>query len=72
MLGCMSWRTVNGSGGADMFTRYLPWFRWFAWRPVDTDDRGWVWLRMVWKRREIHAPDGIGAFRTWAYVVGEK
>ena len=28
-----------------------PWFRWFAWRPTLTVDRGWRWLRPVWKRR---------------------
>ena len=22
-----------------------PWFRWFAWHPVWTTDRGYVWLR---------------------------
>lgn len=27
-----------------------PWFRWFAWRPVCTIDRGWRWLRPVWRR----------------------
>ena len=27
------------------------WFRWFAWRPVRTLDRGWRWLRPVWRRR---------------------
>ncbi len=27
------------------------WFRWFAWRPVCTIDRGWRWLRPVWRRR---------------------
>jgi len=27
-----------------------PWHRWFAWRPVKTVDRGWVWGRMTWKR----------------------
>lgn len=27
------------------------WFRWFAWRPVETIDRGWRWLRPVWRRR---------------------
>ena len=27
------------------------WFRWFAWRPVHTVDRGWRWLRVVHKRR---------------------
>lgn len=28
-----------------------PWFRWFAWRPTRTVDRGWRWLRPVWRRR---------------------
>lgn len=28
-----------------------PEFRWFAWRPVNTVDRGWRWLRFVWRRR---------------------
>lgn len=27
------------------------WFRWFAWRPVETVDRGWRWLCPVWRRR---------------------
>lgn len=27
------------------------WYRWFAWRPVETVDRGWRWLRVVHKRR---------------------
>lgn len=26
-------------------------FRWFAWHPVDTGDRGWRWLRFVWRQR---------------------
>lgn len=29
------------------------WFRWFAWHPVKTVDRGWRWLRFV-NRRRIH------------------
>lgn len=28
-----------------------PPFRWFAWHPVDTADRGWRWLRPVWRQR---------------------
>lgn len=43
----------------EMNDRYLPrfgnpitpWFRVFAWRPVQTVDRGTVWLRRVYKRR---------------------
>lgn len=27
------------------------WYRWFAWHPVDTEDRGWRWLCLVWRRR---------------------
>jgi hypothetical protein len=29
------------------------WFRWFAWHPVWTTDRGWRWLRVVWR---CHTP----------------
>lgn len=29
------------------------WYRWFAWRPVETVDRGKQWLRIV-NRRRIH------------------
>lgn len=32
----------------DAVTRWVPWF---AWRPVDTTDYGWVWMRRVHKRR---------------------
>lgn len=27
------------------------WHRWFAWRPVETVDRGWRWLCVVNRRR---------------------
>lgn len=27
------------------------WYPWFAWRPVDTVDRGWRWLCFVQRRR---------------------
>lgn len=33
------------------------WFRWFAWHPVWTYDRGWRWLRFVWRR---HVPPVLG------------
>jgi len=32
------------------------WYKWFAWYPVDTVDRGWRWLSTVNKRR-IHKHD---------------
>lgn len=28
-----------------------PWYRYFAWKPVHTADRGTVWGRKVWRRR---------------------
>lgn len=44
-----------------MSDRYTPmfgrpiagWHRWFAWRPVWSVDRGYVWLRVL-NRRRIH------------------
>lgn len=48
---------------------YGPAFRWFAWRPVDTEDRGWRWLRMVWRRRSYHNPDNMASMRFWDHSV---
>ncbi|QJD53398.1 hypothetical protein SEA_STEVIEBAY_68 [Arthrobacter phage StevieBAY] len=31
----------------------------FAWRPIWTVDRGWVWLRIV-RRRRVHKFDYLG------------
>ena len=50
-----------------MSTRYGPAFRWFAWRPVRTQDRGWRWLRKVWRRRAVYDFDGertVATFET--------
>jgi hypothetical protein len=46
-------------------------FRWFAWRPVWTVDRGWTWLRYVWRK---HVPPVLGvpgAVWTWEHRVEE-
>lgn len=45
-----------------------PWHEWFAWRPVETHDFGWVWMRWVWRQRymknsHLDGPD----FRWWFY-----
>lgn len=50
---------AEGGPRSEMSEPYAPmfgepvseWFRWFAWRPVQTVDRGWRWMRPVWKRR---------------------
>lgn len=49
---------------------YGPWHKWFAWRPVQTRNHGWRWLRTVERRR--HYPDPtlpplIGAQPGWEY-----
>ena len=47
-----------------------PWHRWFAWRPVDTADRGYVWLRVIWRRRiqkKLHLDGPIDLW--WQYAV---
>lgn len=46
-----------------------PAFRWFAWRPVWTDDRGWRWLRMVWRRRFFPSLDGQPAMSWFVHSV---
>jgi len=27
------------------------WYKYFAWKPVSTLDRGWRWFGIVWKRK---------------------
>jgi hypothetical protein len=29
----------------------LPWHRWFAWRPVRSEQGDWIWMRKTWRRR---------------------
>jgi len=36
---------------------YGPEFRWFAWRPAKTEDRGWRWLIWLYKRKVYSNPD---------------
>ena len=42
-----------------------PWFRWFAWHPTKTTDRGWRWLRPVWRRRYQAKPYLDGPTMWW-------
>ena len=47
------------------------WYRWFAWRPVRTLDRGWRWLRVVHRRRVQTHAFLDGPVLTWdQYAVG--
>ncbi len=49
------------SGDRAMMYAYGPLFQWFAWHPVWTRDRGWSWLRRVWRAREyltLSSPSG--------------
>lgn len=50
-----------------------PWFEWFAWHPVYTIDRGYRWLRFVWKR-PCQDYDHIPPYtsRTWWQHVVDK
>ena len=51
-------------------TEYGPAHRWFAWRPVDTHDHGWKWLRSVWRQRRWVAVDHPrGPVRYWRYTI---
>lgn len=37
---------------------YGPWHRWYAWRPVQTEQHGWRWLRTV-QRARYYFPDWL-------------
>lgn len=50
-----------------------PWVQSFAWLPVDTTDRGLVWLRRVYKRRiqkKLTLPGPPD--QAWQYVCDER
>lgn len=45
-----------------------PWHPWFAWHPVDTVTHGYVWLKVVERRRIQSKPDLPGPiWQTWQY-----
>lgn len=46
-----------------------PWFSWFAWHPVRTDDRGWRWLRPCWRRRKQSKLSLPGPVDQWWQTV---
>jgi hypothetical protein len=49
-----------------------PWRQWFAWRPVQTFDDIWVWLRPVRRRRyqsKLDLPGSVGHW--WLYALPE-
>ena len=52
-----------------MSSTYGPTFRWFAWHPVWTEDRGWRWLRFVWRRRWYLDLVDQAAHASWVHVV---
>lgn len=54
-----------------MSTTYGPVFRWFAWHPVKTTDRGWRWLRLVYRRREFYDVEGHSGSFFRSSVTGE-
>ena len=51
------------------------WHRWFAWRPVDTVDRGWRWLRSVNCRRiqkHNYLPGGPDSWFQYAVEIPKE
>lgn len=42
---------------------------WFAWRPVNTNDHGWQWLRTLRRRRIFVDISGHPPFRYWEYTL---
>jgi hypothetical protein len=48
------------------------WYRWYAWHPVETVDRGWRWLRPVWRRRIAKYPQLDGGPDFWWQTSVER
>ena len=48
-----------------------PWHEWFAWRPVETHDYGWTWMRWGWRQRYMKKPHlDRPDMRWWFYRLG--
>lgn len=47
---------------------YELWHPWFAWCPIVTEDRHWVWLNRVWRKGTEHRYRfGQGVIISWSY-----
>lgn len=42
------------------------WYRYFAWKPVATWDRGYRWLTVVWKRK-CQPHDYLQGSQSWFF-----
>lgn len=69
--GLPNMRTRLRSGSSRMRTSRGPAFRWFAWRPVWTGDRGWRWMRPVWRRRAYLDIAGLPAYASFENSVSK-
>ena len=60
-------RKIVAGGGRSLVSifRYGPVVPYFAWRPVNTKDAGWVWLRRITRRRYALAPELPGPSGPW-------
>lgn len=46
------------------------WVQWFAWKPVDTVDGGWAWLKHVHRRRiQLHEYLDGGSRQWWQHTI---
>ena len=68
LLGEVNTRRKKGKPGTLFGPRQIrEWERVFAWRPVRTIDKDWVWLRYYW-RRQIYTPASVdGVFEETYY-----
>lgn len=61
------WRTDSAPGSGEPLwgDAIGPYHRWFAWRPVETWNCGWRWLRFVYRRRCQTKPYLDGPMLQW-------
>lgn len=64
-------RSVDQSAFEPRFgSAVCDWYRVWAWKPVHTVDRGWIWLRPYWRRNiQRHAFLDGGPDFWWQNVV---
>lgn len=47
--------------------RFIHFSTWFAWRPVKTTNKGWVWLRFVERKDDYRDEVYLGLLPTTEY-----
>jgi len=50
-------------------SRFIYFYTWFAWRPVKTINKGWVWLKFVERKDDFNNEVYLGLLPSTEYTA---